>query len=86
MTATVLSRRAAGLRRTARAPTGAGHEVENPRAAVALDDAVVPACLVEDLRPQPHVADGAQAVARFGHGHALAAVGDALEDRQRFGG
>ena len=46
--------------------------------------AVVAPDLVEDLRPQPDVADRAEAVACFRDRDALAAVGDALEERQRF--
>ena len=60
-----------------------GHEVEDPRAAVALVQAVVAPHFVEHLRPQTDVADGAEAVARFGDRDALAAVRDAFEQRQR---
>ena len=44
---------------------------------------VVAAGLVEDLRPEPDVADGAQAVAGFGHRHPAAAVRHPVEQRQQ---
>ena len=60
-----------------------GDEIEDPRAAVALVQAVVPPDLVEHLRPQPDMADRAEAVSGFGHGDTLAPMGHALEERQR---
>src|SRR5215213_7629303 len=65
-------RAASGLR--LRRWRGLRHEVENARAAVALDDGVVSARFVEDLRTQADVADGAQAVACLGHRDAAAAT------------
>ena len=58
------------------APPGDGswNEVQDPGAAVALDERVVAADLVEHLRTEPHVADGAEAVAGFGDRDALAAL------------
>ena len=46
---------------------------------IALDDRVVAAHRVEDLRPQADVADGADAVARLGDGDAVALARDLLE-------
>src|SRR5215217_7720767 len=61
-----------------------GDEIEDTRAAVALDDAVVAAGLVEHLGPEADVAHGTEAVARLGHRLSFAAVRDAIENRQRF--
>ena len=56
---------------TERRRFAARREIEDPPAAVALDDRFVLPDLVEHLWPQPDVADGAEAVARFGDGDAL---------------
>ena len=57
-----------GRRRLRRGRRGDGHEVEDAVAAVALNDLFVAPDGVEHLRPQPHVANRADAVARFGDG------------------
>src|SRR6188474_2728709 len=54
-------------------------EVEDPLATIALDDRRVAADLVEYLRPQAYVADGAQAVLCLGDSHASAPLGDGFE-------
>src|SRR5581483_3793752 len=63
--------------------SGRADEVQNPVAVIALDDLFVLADRVEDLRPQPNVADRADAVARFGNGHAVALLRDLFEDPER---
>src|SRR6185312_3808984 len=58
------------------------NEVQDPVAAVALDDLIVPADVVEHLRPHAHVTDDADAVLRFGDRDAVAAVRDQFERRE----
>src|ERR1700674_4753874 len=53
---------------------------QDAAAAVALDDGGVPADLVEHLRAEPHVTDGAEAVAGFRGGDALSILGRLLKD------
>ena len=57
--------------------------IQNAVAVVALENLLVPEHRVEDLRPQPHVADAADAVARFGDGDAVPLLRHALVDRQQ---
>src|SRR5215472_10484448 len=59
-----------------------GHEIQEPAAAVALHDLLVPAYGVEYLRAHAHVADRADTVAGFGYRDAVAAAGDELERRE----
>ena len=59
-----------------------GHGVEDALAAVALNDFGAAQDVVEYLRTQPHVTDRADAVARFGDGDAVTALGDRLEDSE----
>src|SRR5919201_3401396 len=54
-------------------------EIENALAAVALDDAVVTAHVVEHLRPHAHVADRADGVACLGDGDAVAFLRHEIE-------
>ena len=61
------------------------HEEQDPRAALALHDALVAAKLVVDLRAQPDVALGAEAVPGLGHRQALAVLRHPLEEREDAG-
>ena len=72
-----MARRSAGRR--------ARHVVQDPLAVVTLHDLFVAQDGVEDLRAQPDMADGADAVARFGHGDAVSPLRDELEDREHLG-
>ncbi len=68
----------------ARSRRGAGgREEQDAVAAVALHDRVVAQHGVEHLRPQPDVADRADAVARLGDGDAVALARHLLEGEQR---
>src|SRR5476649_2929690 len=59
-----------------------GHVIEDPVAAVALDDFLALEHVVEHLRPEPHVTDRADAKTRLGDRDALAAAGNQLELRE----
>src|SRR2546427_8472182 len=58
-------------------------EIENALTAVALDDAVVAAHVVEHLRPHADVADRADGVARLGDGDAVALLRHEIEGGER---
>ena len=69
------------------AGAAARHEVEDAQAALALDQLLVAAHFVEDLGPQPDVAHGADAVARFGDREALALLATTCSNSfERLGG
>src|SRR5439155_330257 len=67
---------------TGRLRNGCG-EIENALTAVALDDAVVAAHVVEHLRPHADVADRADVVARLGDGDAVALLRHEIEGGER---
>ena len=62
---------------------GLRHEIQDPHAALALDQVFAAAHLVEHLRAHPDVADGAAAVARFGDGEPLAGFRHVVEQLER---
>src|SRR4051794_21000593 len=71
-----------GLRRGIDRGCRRRHVIENPVAVVALQDRFVAADGVEHLRPQADVADGADAVLRFGDGDAVSLLRDLLEGEE----